>query len=912
MQDDVRSRAVRVPEELGSRGRNRLSQELLYTSAPQGLKPGSRGFCTVISTQGMPSPLASVLESISGYRPVYPPGDTNAASNPVVYSHLHLNAAGKRYHVLSRIAEYGLDYSQRSNKIAHHVVLDPKELSNGGPAALLEESGFMESAWDGKPRILPTGRAVPASDRTPAVCATWQRHAGDAGWAGVLAEAFLADPDRQVYLVFSPGMDVLSLMSEANTLLPPDRRWETTFSTYFTSLPAGVNCNWRFVLAGSAEANQSRRFVRALRIDLTQKLERAEGGQLVEIARSGSVAARTAAPELDRQESAAKFAFPSVKRTDIPTPGESKPPAVAGDDPIARYPPEPTRGSSPPAVPGKSPSRDRSRTAGSRPGWVTWMIGIMLILSAGGAVAYSLLGERMSDVGKAVPNALALDMEPASDSPNKPLSTKEQPQPEEQLSAVKSPAEVDVLKPSPNAQVPTEEKPEEASGSGSDEITNTPSLTDPKDLPSFDKESEDALSPKTAEQPTLEAEVTSKIEQSASTTPDQNSNNPYYIALPEIESQGTWNPLDLPGEFSIKENTTLQLMLPDINDEEIHLWPEGVKKTTGLAVNSRVLLGEDKFAEFEVKDGRLNFRWIRITEGVQAQSVLLRYCGLLIKDNRGERVLVLHASDETHKLLAVADEKLERTLQRDRDKEPSLLAGHTWTIVGQFSNTENVLSIKEHEALPPIVLPKLTLRSLELVSEGDAVLRFTLAPGDTIDDPRERTGHFIEDGDPSKIATDAYPILAQGKNGRVVVTVRSDLCSELQSQIRDEFRKLLKAIPEGEPNEKEVTVEFKKFKKDLQREATAIGIFRADPSLQVLERTTWRHENSSETFKSMLKDAAELRKAAQKLKKLGASQSLTIDKAKITYPLSRDGETTQMVDVFYRAKADNGTSRNMK
>jgi hypothetical protein len=50
-----------------------MSQELIYTSAPRGLKPGTRGFCTVVSTQQMSQPLAERLESLSGYRHVYAP-----------------------------------------------------------------------------------------------------------------------------------------------------------------------------------------------------------------------------------------------------------------------------------------------------------------------------------------------------------------------------------------------------------------------------------------------------------------------------------------------------------------------------------------------------------------------------------------------------------------------------------------------------------------------------------------------------------------------------------------------------------------------------------------------------------------------------------------------------------------------
>ena len=110
-----------------------MSQELIYTSAPRGLKPGSQGFCTVVSTQGISASLAQRLEALSGYRHVFPPPDPNARLNPVLFSHLVFSVAGRRCHVLSRVCDAGLDHTQRTNKFAHHVVLDPAEARAGRP-----------------------------------------------------------------------------------------------------------------------------------------------------------------------------------------------------------------------------------------------------------------------------------------------------------------------------------------------------------------------------------------------------------------------------------------------------------------------------------------------------------------------------------------------------------------------------------------------------------------------------------------------------------------------------------------------------------------------------------------------------------------------------------------------------------
>ena len=47
-----------------------MAWELVYTSAPHGLAEGSRGFCTVAATAGMPASLIPRVEALSGYRPM--------------------------------------------------------------------------------------------------------------------------------------------------------------------------------------------------------------------------------------------------------------------------------------------------------------------------------------------------------------------------------------------------------------------------------------------------------------------------------------------------------------------------------------------------------------------------------------------------------------------------------------------------------------------------------------------------------------------------------------------------------------------------------------------------------------------------------------------------------------------------
>lgn len=270
-----------------------MNAELLYTSAPQGLKQGSRGFCTVLSTVGMPLNIATKLESLSGYRHLHPSGTPDAAKNPVNHSHLKLTVGGRTLSVISRISDYGLDYSQRTNKLAHHVVVD-SPMPACGPAALLGDPSVIRSEWDGNCVNIPAPPSFPALSVEPVVCQAWESIAGDAGWAGVVANAWLNNASKPIFLIFSEDQspEILPLIAEAIAILPPSKRWQATFGTYVTNLPPDVDCKVRCVVAGSDEARMAS--ARGVVIDLTSPLGQAASSDAVDAARSGRMIGRGA------------------------------------------------------------------------------------------------------------------------------------------------------------------------------------------------------------------------------------------------------------------------------------------------------------------------------------------------------------------------------------------------------------------------------------------------------------------------------------------------------------------------------------------------------------------------------------------------------------------------------------------
>lgn len=233
-----------------------MTFELMYTSAERGLALGSHGFCTVVSTQGMQPSFVTALESLSGYRHL----QLANASNPVVWSHVRLKVDGRTTSVLSRVADYGKDYSGRSNKLAHHLAVATTEQTLARPAWLLRQPNFLQATWDGQTRKLTSGRPIPRTNPPPPqASAHWKQTTGDAGWAGIVADELITHPTRSVYIIIKPDCDALPLIDEVSALLPLDSAWDLTFTSFYTSIPKNADCQLRFVLQGTREAEEARK-----------------------------------------------------------------------------------------------------------------------------------------------------------------------------------------------------------------------------------------------------------------------------------------------------------------------------------------------------------------------------------------------------------------------------------------------------------------------------------------------------------------------------------------------------------------------------------------------------------------------------------------------------------------------------
>ncbi|MEG2077117.1 MAG: hypothetical protein RRY34_11485, partial [Victivallaceae bacterium] len=164
--------------------------QMIYTSLPHCLKPGSSGLGVVACTRGMPPDVIRTLSMFSGYSLVFPAHDEQAELNPKSFIHYLYNYAGNQYDVISQVKFAGFDYSGRSNVLAHHLMSEVNSRPQYGLAALIKgccANNLLLERWEGEPYIIEKSAVWPAVESTITAADYWSETTGDAGWAGVVA-----------------------------------------------------------------------------------------------------------------------------------------------------------------------------------------------------------------------------------------------------------------------------------------------------------------------------------------------------------------------------------------------------------------------------------------------------------------------------------------------------------------------------------------------------------------------------------------------------------------------------------------------------------------------------------------------------------------------------------------------------
>ena len=236
--------------------------ELVNTSLPNGLIPGTHGFATVAMTKGTPDTLRTRLEAYCAYSHRTGAHDaTYFNENPVNWFHVILPQGE---HVVGRVAPAEFDYTGRTNRLAHLLVFPKSEMPAVGGASILqaEYNRFVEP-WSGEARWLDVDKLTPdrlrldiptASNYAPA----WRAMFGEAtgldiakGFARLLTKN-ISSGGRTIYFKTSArhnadGTKLLALFADLIDLLPATERQKVAFATYPVSLPQGVICHLRGV-----------------------------------------------------------------------------------------------------------------------------------------------------------------------------------------------------------------------------------------------------------------------------------------------------------------------------------------------------------------------------------------------------------------------------------------------------------------------------------------------------------------------------------------------------------------------------------------------------------------------------------------------------------------------------------------
>ena len=218
-----------------------MAWQLIYTSAPRSLEAGRSGFGTVARHRALSPLLVSAIERTSQFSRL-PGVDTDR----VIFSHRVVTVAGSRFHVLSSIRDAGADYTGRTNHIAHHLIVDPREIAQLGaggpsPADVLLAMPWATS-WTEHPRYLEAADEVALATLHARTTGTaWQRITGDPNQAGLLATG---DASRGAYIIQPPGVDDLREVFAESLRLMPERLWQISFTTSLQPSDESADFRW--------------------------------------------------------------------------------------------------------------------------------------------------------------------------------------------------------------------------------------------------------------------------------------------------------------------------------------------------------------------------------------------------------------------------------------------------------------------------------------------------------------------------------------------------------------------------------------------------------------------------------------------------------------------------------------------
>jgi len=239
-----------------------MPQQLIYTSAPRGVVAGRSGHCTVARSSTMRDALALQLEKLSYYQHLSLAGGKERP----IYCCRVIDIRSSRFHVLSRIQDAGLDFTGRTNFLAHHLVFTPEEVRQMPlpPLILSRWSGWVKM-WSQEPQLFEhedwssLGK-ISAASGVPA--ANWKKLTGDAINAYGLLELRVGSTVRvdnhaeeQILALFGESLELLELRDPRRDFRAT--AWQYTFTTSLQEQDNPADFRWRCLHSDNPASNRS-------------------------------------------------------------------------------------------------------------------------------------------------------------------------------------------------------------------------------------------------------------------------------------------------------------------------------------------------------------------------------------------------------------------------------------------------------------------------------------------------------------------------------------------------------------------------------------------------------------------------------------------------------------------------------
>lgn len=225
--------------------------ELIYSSSSENFLSEDPCLVPVAWTEGMPGTFISIVDAMMEYIEAAVSYLAEVPDRNAIYLKRKVFLGEKKFCLLIKIFFIGTDHCGKNQILIHHFFFDShdKEFAASGASFtfMLDDNNFLES-WDCKASLLSPfiARHKMLSNN---IALQWQSLAGDAGWAGVIAEKFLENSSEPFFVECPdevPAYIIAELIAEVARLIPHSKHFEFTYNSLFLQEKQNWDCFLRF------------------------------------------------------------------------------------------------------------------------------------------------------------------------------------------------------------------------------------------------------------------------------------------------------------------------------------------------------------------------------------------------------------------------------------------------------------------------------------------------------------------------------------------------------------------------------------------------------------------------------------------------------------------------------------------